>query len=167
MAMVIPASEKWGLRLAVGGFTLLIVFYGMTYALLNQIRPLFSKTWIEKDRTALYFHYLPWLEQPYTEAMDVLKADKAQEIGLLLGSNDWEYPIWILAKERWKKGELPLLEHVMVENRSSLLPEDMLSPLYIISTKTEFGKEITGAYEPIYRNAGTTVLRRKYNADKL
>lgn len=88
-----------------GKSTALIVIVVMAalsfpFVLYNERRPLITGDWEQKQRSELYFTARPELCAAYTQAVDLLATADAQEVGLLTGHDDWEYPLWILAKEK-------------------------------------------------------------------
>lgn len=64
---------------------------------LNGARPLVgSGNIFRSDRIAQYFANAPWLRDPYRRAVELVRARGCSEIGLVMRSSDWEYPLWVL-----------------------------------------------------------------------
>jgi len=81
----------------------------------NQLRPLIGQKTIWRiERIRQYFAANPALELPYTAAAACVSGQGCKEVGLSLGGDDWEYPVWVL---------LPgvRLDHVDVKNPSAKL----------------------------------------------
>jgi hypothetical protein len=76
---------------------------------------------LNSTRQLITFHNRPsYLLQPYAErvfvepyrdAVEVIVRSKASQVGIVLGGNDWEYPIWSMLRAR--KLDYPVrIEHV-------------------------------------------------------
>ena len=75
------------------------------------------------SRDEQYFMAVPQLKAPYIEAVDFIKKQNCSNIGLSLGSEAlpygyWEYPFWILLKERLTPEPLRI-EHILNPNNTS------------------------------------------------
>jgi hypothetical protein len=111
---VLSQVGKWGSK---------ILFYssaaGMTYVipilLLNPAARLVSlgseMTLFNSGRQALYFSQRPEAYPPYLGAMSVVNELQPDRIGLLLGGDDWEYPIWVLLGRHAVSGQ-PIVSHL-------------------------------------------------------
>ncbi len=84
----------------------------------------------------------------YVGAADSLRSqDTCAQVGLLLGGDDWEYPLWPLLK-----GINPAvrIEHVNVTNSSAVLSKPF-APCYVISTVRTDDQRIVVAGAPYER----------------
>ena len=79
---------------------------------------------------------------------------------MFLGSNDWEYPIWVLSGNHAGGGEIEF-RHIAVEDISSNLQEELLAfPSLVLATR-EFDQTIAGVeYEIIFDTDSIDVLRK-------
>ena len=69
----------------------------LPWLLFNQSRPLISQnSIINTSRIDGYFNYRPTLREPYIGATNFIKSQDCSEVGLSVGSNEWEYPFWVL-----------------------------------------------------------------------
>ena len=76
---------------------------------LNAAKKIYATRW--------YFSISPELKAPYVGAADLIKSKNCSTIGLHLGLNDWEYPLWVLLQQ--DNRDVLRLEHVNVENSSA------------------------------------------------
>jgi Dolichyl-phosphate-mannose-protein mannosyltransferase len=63
----------------------------------NEPRPL--GVVLRDPREKQYFRGHPSLERPYREAVRLLAERGCAHVGLHLGGDEWEYPLWVLAKQ--------------------------------------------------------------------
>ena len=61
-----------------------------------------TKNIFNSTRNELYFHGRENLRKSYFDAIEQLKTIPCKKIGLINGIDDWEYPLWILAKKNIK-----------------------------------------------------------------
>jgi hypothetical protein len=85
----------------------------------NPSRPMIGNASVfivPRDRQ--YFANLPWQFEPYSGAAQQAAAGGCASVGLILGPDDWEYPLWVLLH-----GISPAIriEHVNVQNVSAKL----------------------------------------------
>jgi len=103
---------------------------------LNASRPLVGINNIfVKPREIQYFVNRPWIEEAYIGAASSVCQMDYHRIGLVLGPNDWEYPLWVLLNKGCS-GRL-YIEHVNVTNISSRLVDQAISPEVIIATRND------------------------------
>jgi len=78
------------------------------------------KSLFHKSRIERYFlGNSPWSE-PYNEAANEILKSGCQNVGLVLGGDSWEYPLWaLLERDRPWNGRM---EHVMVDNLTKDIP---------------------------------------------
>jgi hypothetical protein len=83
----------------------------------NPSRPMFGTASVfTVPRVRQYFANLPWQYEPYAGAAREAAAGGCASVGLILGEDDWEYPLWVLLH-----GISPAIriEHVNVRNASA------------------------------------------------
>jgi len=83
-----------------------------------------SKSILSKPRIEHYFAAVPELESEYRSAIHVAKSRGQNSIGLYLGSNAIEYPLWVLADKSARNQSprfIPLNHHSM--SNAASLPE--------------------------------------------
>jgi hypothetical protein len=56
-------------------------------------------------------------ERAYVAAAEALRAENCADVGLMLGWDDWEHPLWVLLSDRQRRAGR--IEHVGVTNRSA------------------------------------------------
>lgn len=83
---------------------LLLLASGWNYLWYNTSRSLLSsstaQSYLTRSKLLRLFANNPSLALPYSKAIDQLIGMNASSIGLALGGDDWEYPIWSLLKQR-------------------------------------------------------------------
>lgn len=104
---------------------------------------------LNSDRQVLYFSSTMGIYEDYLTVTDFIRGIDEEYIGLDLGGNDMEYPIWVFVK-RFDFERIPIFIHVGIEDISQrLIEKSDFYPDYIISTKfspwgwlTENGYEV-------------------------
>jgi hypothetical protein len=111
----------------------------------NQTRPFYGERSIFKvSRDEQYFSNQPRWREPYLGAANFLITQDCRQIGLELGGDDWEYPLWV-AFEKDKNQRLRI-EHIRVKNWSAELsnkqPFSAFSPCAIVSQSSKSSSEM-------------------------
>jgi hypothetical protein len=125
------------------------------------VAPFFKdKSVLHTDRQVLYFLSDFSAYYDYRQAMKVIEEEKPLEVGLVIGSNDWEYPIWVLSGSHAGEGEIEY-RHIAVEDISRKLQQEQLPlPTLVLATR-EFDQTIAGVeYEIILDTDYIDVLRK-------
>lgn len=90
-------------------------------------------------RNEQYFSNRPYLKITYTGAVEFINSKKCSNIGLLMGNDPWEYPLWVLW--RANNSELVKLQHININNISAILEKEDsyrdFEPCGIISMETK------------------------------
>jgi hypothetical protein len=88
--------------------TALVLLASLPWVLFNESRmlvprPSRSVLWDRNARTVfntsrrdMYFRNRPELAEPYEAAAQKIEAAGCREVGLVIGSDDYEYPFWVL-----------------------------------------------------------------------
>jgi hypothetical protein len=137
-----------------------MVFYSLPFTLRNESRPLLSRTWSQQERMQLYFQNRRELFNDYKKAIEVLVEAKAQQVGLYLGADHWEYPFWVFAQRMEKSGRGITFRHVKISNNWRTLEQELPLPLYVIATKKTEIWEYESLYTPVYTSNYVRVLRK-------
>jgi hypothetical protein len=88
-------------RLLGGGIATVLIVTALPFVCLNKSRPLIGEQSVfSLERNLLYFSNRPELFEPYVRAADTLRSRECSQIGMLLGEDDYEYPLWVLLKTR-------------------------------------------------------------------
>lgn len=76
-----------------------LVVTGAAALLLNQTRPLYDggRSVLEQPREQVMFAGRPELRRPYVQAVALLQARQARDVGLVQGTDDYEYPLRALS----------------------------------------------------------------------
>jgi hypothetical protein len=89
------------------------------WLLWSETKPVASRSNIFNiPRQEQYFMTLPYAAS-YQEAAAYLNQTGCDRIGLWMGSDAWEYPLWAMLKEQPRA--MPQLRHIFVENESKRL----------------------------------------------
>jgi hypothetical protein len=111
---------------------ILLVIYALPYLIQNQSRPLVGESSIiSTSRLDLYFVKQQRIRTAYNRAVDVIVDNCITDVGIDIGGDEWEYPIWTLFDDR---GWEPRIEHVNVHNPSATLGPEV-QPQIIWSSK--------------------------------
>jgi len=97
---------------------------------------------LRADRQKLYFSSNKRIYQDYLSVMEKVNELDEEYLGLHLGANDWEYPIWVLADRLGSRSE-PGFIHVGVEDLSNGLDINPdIIPKYIISSDHNYLSDV-------------------------
>jgi hypothetical protein len=91
-----------------------------------------------ENREQLYFANNPDLYPIFVGIADKLENSECRDLGLNLGENTWEYPIWVLLANRNWQGRI---EHVDVHNPSVALADEKFIPCAVISDNSNGRKK--------------------------
>lgn len=86
--------EKW-----IVGLTIIFFLCSYTWLFKNQTRRLISTkktTLFNTSRAKLYFANREELYEPYQNAVSLLERSDCRKVGLQMGGDSWEYPLWAL-----------------------------------------------------------------------
>lgn len=118
-------QTQFGLRSSVLGiiwFVCIVDFIGLAYYHRNMY-----VRYGADERPYGYFANRTNEYQPYTELCDAIIEGNYKNIGIYLGSNDYEYPFWTMLQ-----GEILQMKHVNVDNTSAIYAEEDFEPDCII-----------------------------------
>ncbi|MFC1764926.1 glycosyltransferase family 39 protein [Planctomycetota bacterium] len=143
---------------------IVLVVYCVPYLLLNKSRPLipYKGHWILRDsRIQQYFANQPELYGDYVAVAQALKDRQPTRVGLLLGPDDWEYPLWVLMGRHVRQGA-PMVQHVGVTDLSrTLLSEKGFLPELVIVTRREVEElDLLTTYRCIFESPTASVLQK-------
>jgi hypothetical protein len=98
----------------------------------------------------------------YNEACHLIRNTPAREIGLIMDSNDWEYPLWVLLKKHAVPGNW-IMYHIDMDDISNTIPQDYRSkPGIILVTRDDYLElDILKSYDQIYSSASIQVYQNK------
>jgi 4-amino-4-deoxy-L-arabinose transferase-like glycosyltransferase len=123
----------------VNAIVILLLLASIPYIIKNESRPLISNrhqlSIMKSDRLDQYFYNYPELKGSYYASVRQALDHECNSIGLQLGSDDWEYPIWIIAQEI--KNKLPRIEHVQVNNVSAKIPLTQFTPCSVLRSDAD------------------------------
>jgi hypothetical protein len=134
-----------------------LVAVAMVMVLANEPRPLAGRrNALRQPRQAQYFRARPALRGPYTDAVRLLADRGCSHVGLSLGGDDWEYPLWVLARTALPGARLEHVEIPLDLDRPGRWPNASSSvPCGIVATRLLDGAEMALA-ERGYRRALST-----------
>ncbi len=126
MPVIALILEKMYWRWCVGLIISILILAAGPSLFCNERHPLIGKENVfNMSRVQQYFFYRKFMALPYVVAVKSACLRYDLNVGLLLGNDDWEYPLWILLKR-----ENPQLRiyHLGVNNVSSTLGGDANIP---------------------------------------
>jgi hypothetical protein len=108
-------------KAAANVIAVLLLVAAVPWVLLNETRPLLGqygprgiihtdKSIIKTSRVSGYFMNFPQFEEAYLGAATIVRAHGCSQIGFDIGSNDFEYQLWVLLKRNQK--EDVRIEHI-------------------------------------------------------
>ena len=111
LAIVLTEIET---RIAVATGSLLLICC-LPWVFYSESRPLLGENSVLiTPRQAQYFANDPGFIFSYTSSVDVIAQTGCQQVGIILGGDTWEYPLWaLLERDHPWKGRM---EHVKVDN---------------------------------------------------
>ena len=113
-AAAAPFLERHVPRSVQTPLLLLVLLASLPSVLRNPSRPVIDKYSIFRvPRTVQYFNNRPDLLAPYTAAADEIAQSGCDRVGLIIPHDGWEYPLWVLLKERRPNARI---DHVDVKN---------------------------------------------------
>lgn len=93
-----------------------LLIFSSLWLFWSETKPVFAQQNIFNiPREHQYFMMLPYADA-YRETIDYLAGQGCDRIGLKLGEDDWEYPLWAFSQRTFPT--LPQFHHVLVENSS-------------------------------------------------
>jgi hypothetical protein len=94
---------------------LLIMLLGLqssTFVFNNKSRPFFGRrSIVTASPVDIIFTNRPELKADYLRLTDLLVQSQARRVGLVVGEDSWEFPIWYLLRKQLSEGEMPLIVH--------------------------------------------------------
>ena len=139
-----PAFKKWVAISAI----ILLFSYSIPFVIHNKTRSFLALATTssshESEPYKAYFVNRPELYDDYTASAKVIMDEGAEEVGLCLGYDDYEYPIFVLMGRHASQGT-PKLRHVGVEDASKHKEvEEFQPPILVFATKRPDDKPIHG-----------------------
>ncbi len=112
-------EKAWSSKVSLAVCYFLLIF-SLPYLLFNKSRPVLplKNSIFNKSRVYQYFVNFPYLQRPYQAAVDLISKQGEREIGLISKEDNWEYPFWVLFKQKGRPFEI---EHMNVKNVSKKL----------------------------------------------
>lgn len=134
------------------------------WILFNESRPLLGDTSIlGTARERQYFRNRDVLRDPYTRAANFIGQRGCGEVGVVLGADDWEYPLWILLRRAVPPPRPLYIEHALVrgEPGSDPSPRHRGPPCALVVTRFLAGELIAyrgQRYDPGWAAPGISVF---------
>ena len=155
-AVGIALSQGWSRRIGQGAAAVLVVA-ALVLIGYNETRPLYGpRSIFSTERADQYFATRPF-GADYRAAIGYLNSQSRGNIGLVLGTNAWEYPFWALIEA--EAGHELRLEHVLVGNISGRLATQRERPAAIICVScTEAQVEHVGSGSRTLRQFGIVTV---------
>jgi hypothetical protein len=133
-AFISVVMSTWKYPWLANTVMMILIVSSLPFVLGNSARPLIDydskKSILKTGRFDQYFANRSSIKESYLAAADFVNMNKCKNIGLLLGENDWEYPLWVLVR---KMGDpIPRIEHIQVNNRSGKMPLVDFTPCILL-----------------------------------
>jgi hypothetical protein len=112
--------QRWSRSRGAVALLLLLGLSSLPFLMFNhsrQLVPLFRgrdrPSYLTQSAMERLFFNQPELLGPYQSAIEAIARSNASQVGLILGSNSWEYPVWRMLRDR-KLNHPVRIEHVNV-----------------------------------------------------
>jgi len=147
---------RWAVHLSA---SILVVFAGFTLCY-NSSRPVFDSAFLKSSREKQYFVFKEdqALIEPLEALADQVVASGRQTVGLKAYFCDFEYPFWVMLRNRGFKGQL---QRCFVDNATSVIHTEPARPDVIITVYDIIPPEVAAAYPHVDKLNGLTVLWAK------
>ena len=97
-----------------------LVLGSVPWVVANETRPLLGRASVVRvPRADQLFAARPSLREPYLRAVGWLRERDCRDVGLVIGGNEWEYPLWPLLGDADRPARI---RHVNVANESRFAP---------------------------------------------
>jgi len=120
------------------GTSVILFVFALMPLLLNPARPIIRHRPIWSiPREKQYFADMGAWYEPYRSAVESVAATGCRRVGIHLGENDWEHPIWVMLRNRLRDGVE--IRHVAVPNQSAATASESdkaFVPCAVISINT-------------------------------
>ncbi|WP_392531366.1 ArnT family glycosyltransferase [Nostoc sp. C117] len=121
-----------------------LLISSLPWVFCNRYRPILdSNNIFQISRVEQYFSNRPYLKVSYTRGVEFLNSQKCLNIGLSMGKDPWEYPLWVLLQQN--NQQKVKIQHINVTNISAVLekkyPYQEFDPCGIISMETKKSKQ--------------------------
>jgi hypothetical protein len=110
---------------------LLIGITSLLWTFNNTIRPItVNAVYSSKSREENYFARRPEFYPLYIQVSNKIVSTNCQKLGLNFYGDTWEYPLWVLLKNRGFDG---VIEHIDVNNPSNKFEDKSFDPCLVLS----------------------------------
>ncbi|MAG37446.1 MAG: hypothetical protein CL878_14520 [Dehalococcoidia bacterium] len=161
------ALSRLSLRWIGQGTATVLLFAALVLIGYNETRPLYGpRSILYTERADQYFATRPFGDD-YRDAVRYLGEQQYQHIGLVLGTNAWEYPYWAL--QRGNADDAARLEHVLVSNVSSRLATQRAQPeaIVCVSCGAAQVESVMEGYREVRRFGIVSVINGRYFVEAL
>jgi len=113
-----------------------------------------------------YFINKPYIYDDYKAAVKLVMNEGEEDVGLYMGIDSWEYPLWVLADRHASKGT-PQFRHLVFTDISNTIDIPNV-PTLVLATKVVKGNIIAGKeYVVIFESKHIQVLKMLMAKDGL
>ena len=142
----------------------LLIIGSLPYLLWNQSRPILKRhNIINTTQFEQYFFARHNLYAAYSQVRELVRGNACQDIGLILGINGWEYPLWV-ALQQYASPSIDI-RHVGITNISRNLPHRDTIPCLIIAD-SDLAEEVrvgNQVYQRFWSSSVLSMWRNKSN----
>lgn len=137
-----------------------LTLYSLSFVLNNESRSIISPEWKNTDRNRLYFSNWPFAYSDYKSAIWHIKDTIEGDVGLYMGFNKYEYPLWVLAAKYGRDGQSIKFRSVGVSDVSKILEKGKPLPNYVIATKPFADWVFADKYSAVYESKHLSVFKK-------
>ena len=128
---------------------LLLIFMGWKArepAFYNLGRPLFGiHSILRRTPVDVLFSNRPELESDYVRVADAIAARRPKQVGVFIGGDGWEFPLWFLLRQRLPPSEMPIITNEMNEKTLNSRTEMVVCVDYHVHPRPDGMREIPGS----------------------
>jgi hypothetical protein len=103
----------------INSIAIVLILSALPWVFFNRYRPVIdSNNIFITPRIEQYFKNRPKFQQPYVQAVQYLNSKQCYKVGLMMGQDTWEYPLWMIIQE-FPDNQYQI-RHINVFNASSV-----------------------------------------------
>jgi len=144
---------------------LAFLMLAIPWVLVNSAKPIIPhpQSIFALERSDMLFFDRPDLLQPYNDAISFIKSVDSYSTGILLDSDDWEYPLWAIANYYHPSDHSYRFQHIILNDDIDTQVVYSI-PEFIISSKDDQINSINFSgfkYEMVWQSPPLTIYKAK------
>ena len=146
------------------GLPLVFLALSLPWVFYNGAKPIFPNPvrFFSLSRAEMLFFKRPELLEPYQGAVRFLKNNNSSITGILIDSDDWEYPLWAIANYYDPSENKLAFRHVILSRGEEHTAE--IPPDYILTTHLDYIPDLeyeSAKYELVWQSSPLAILHKE------